>query len=76
VFPLSHKSGVNFKGIYNERITLETNNDVEMESEEVKEKALGDDIAKQSSDKLSYLFFKNFWLLQKYIANPFQVWLP
>lgn len=72
VFPLSHRSGVNFKGIYNERIAIEpSEKDEEMAPEG--DSALLRSENGQTSAKLSYNFYKNFWLLQKYIADPFQV---
>lgn len=72
VFPLSHRSGVNFKGIYNERITIETEDqDTAMETED-KISFLGDDKI-ENTGALDYEFYKNFWLLQKYFSDPFQV---
>jgi hypothetical protein len=72
VFPCSHKSGVNFKGLYNERMQLDTNE--KLETEGSSEVTLLDASQQSTTDKLSFEFFQNFWLLQKYIANPFQVW--
>ena len=70
VFPLSHKSCVNFKGIYNQRIAIETTNeDVEMPNDEESICPKKEEII----SSLSYSFYKNFWLLQKYISDPFQV---
>lgn len=72
VFPLSHKAGVNFKGIYNERISTDpTDEDAEMEDTEQSTYIINSKEGK--STKLSYKFYKNFWLLQKYIADPIQV---
>ena len=72
VFPLSHKAGVNFKGIYNEKISIEsTEEDAEMEDEQHNTYIIDSKEAK--STKLSFKFYKNFWLLQKYIVDPFQV---
>lgn len=70
VFPLSHRSGVNFKGIYNERMDNDVEEDVEMK-EENQGHLLVNEMSKASM--LSHEFFENFWLLQKYISSPFQV---
>ena len=70
VFPLSHRSGVNFKGSYNKRITNEIEEDVEMKEDD-QGHLLVNEISKASM--LSHDFFENFWLLQKYISDPFQV---
>lgn len=70
VFPLSHRSGVNFKGIYNQRIAIEpTNEDVQMQEDEETTWVKTD----ENITSLSYSFYKNFWLLQKYISDPFKV---
>jgi hypothetical protein len=72
VFPLYHQSGVNFKGIYNERVWVEpTDQDAEMEPED--ENNHLNTKTEESTQKLSYSFYKNFWLVQKYMADPFQV---
>lgn len=69
-FPLSHRSGVNFKGLYNDRTTSVIEEDIEMK-EENQGHLLVNEISKASM--LSNDFFNNFWLLQKYISDPFQV---
>lgn len=69
VFPLSHKSGVNLKGTFNDKITIDTSEDAEMELES--NILLGSQ--DKETPKLSFEFYKNFWLLQKYISDPFQV---
>ena len=71
VFQCSHKSGVNFKGFYNDRIQIYINEEIKTDQ---KKTPIGKG-ENNFEDKLSYKFFKNFWLLQKYIANPFKVWL-
>ena len=71
VFPLSHRSGVNYKGTYNERSTNTIDEDVEM-IDESQNSLLGEGISERLT-LLSHDFFVNFWLLQGYIADPFQV---
>ena len=71
VFPLSHKSGVNFKGLYNKRISNSIEEDLKMEDQN-QNSWLEDELSKGTT-MLSFEFFKNFWLLQKYIADPI-VW--
>lgn len=72
-FPLSHKAGVNFKGTYNEPIAIDTSEDVEMTIEENPENEVNN--VHETTGELSLMFFKNFTLLQKYLSDPFQVWL-
>lgn len=71
VFPLSHRSGVNFKGLYHERIITNTEEDAEMEDQN-QNILLGSENSKDTNI-LSYEFFENFWLIHKYISDPFQV---
>lgn len=71
VFPLSHRSGVNFKGLYHERITNDREEDAEMEDQS-QNILLGSEMSKDTSI-LSFEFFQNFWLIHKYISDPFQV---
>lgn len=72
VFKLSHKSGVNFKGLYNKRVWDENlESDADMQSQE-NDTLAGEEFSKDHS-KLSYEFYQNFWLLQKYISDPFKV---
>lgn len=72
VFPLSHRSGVNFKGIYNERIVIDPEDqDTIMETQD--QASYGGDEKEEATTKLTYSFYKNFWLLQKYFSDPFQV---
>jgi hypothetical protein len=60
VFPISDKSAVNIKGLYN----LNTNISID-----TKQHISGSD----TSEKLNTLnqkFYKQFWMIIKYISNP------
>ena len=71
VFPCSHKSGVNFKCIINQRIQLETSKPDETNTGS--DGVVLEPSQESVTNKLSYEFFNNFWLLQKYISDPFKV---
>lgn len=64
VSPCSHKSGVNFKGLYNERVQMSASDDMDVDNNQTEDTA---------DNPLSYEFFKNFWVLQKYVSSPFKV---
>jgi len=54
IFPISDKSGVNQKGLYN------LNN-------------LGNQSKFEKLKIINYPFYKQFWIVLKYMANPFTV---
>ncbi len=55
IFPISDKSGVNQKGLYNlNNLSNQWNFD-------------------QEKYKINYRFYKQFWIVLRYMANPFMV---
>ena len=60
IFPISDKSGVNLKGHYNMNNSASWN---EIEN----------DIISNKSNIIDVKFYKQFWILHKYLTNPFLV---
>jgi len=61
VFPISHKSGVNWNGIYNQNKATQIE-DLDKPTE--------------LSETSNYDFYVKLWTLQRFIKNPISVFLP
>jgi hypothetical protein len=57
IFPISDKSGVNQKGLYNLNNLTQSGNFKEEHHKKV----------------FNFRFYKQFWMIHKYLANPFLV---
>ena len=63
IFPISDKSGVNQKGLYNMN---NSGGALKFKREQTEQNV-------QKSQIVNFHFYKQFWILFKYVINPFMV---